>query len=366
MTKEKNNQRRLDLVVKISKLCNLRCKYCYEFKELGDKERISLDNLELLYKNVSQFVSKRDKQDNKSTIVNFIWHGGEPFLCPIEYLETAFKLQSKHFNSRIRLSNSIQTNLTKLNDKLLLFLKNNKINLGVSFDVFGELRENINSKIMDQLVLKNMNTLKIEKIEFRCIVVLTKKNIQFHNEIYNFFKDTNTSFRILPLFDGAFEDQHNEFQITSNQIYQFLNELNILWQADGKQIDIDPLNKLEAISYNFKESLVRDNFYNKKEFPSVLIVNTNGNCQGYGDPYGDERYVYGNIFNENLEVLLKSEKCQNSINNANERMAWNCVSCKYFGYCDGFFAAEAPIDTRHKFENGVHKCITAKKLLEQI
>lgn len=365
MGSEKNNQRRLDLVIKISKFCNLRCKYCYEFKDLGDKSRISLTNLELLYKNVNKFVSNKDKLDQKSTLVNFIWHGGEPFLCPIEYLESALELQSKCFDSKIRLSNSIQTNLTKLDSNLISFLKKNKINLGVSFDVFGELRENVNSKVMNQLVLKNMTKLRNEEINFGCIVVLTKENILYPKEIYNFFKSTTTNFRILPLFEGAFEDQHDDFQINSDQIFHFLSVLNELWVAEDRLIDIDPLNKLAAISYNYKGEIRRNSFYNKSEFPSVLIINTNGNCQGYGDPYGDEKYVYGNIFNEDLDDLLESENCQNSIDYANERMAMNCVSCKYFGYCDGFFAAEAPIDTRHKYGNGIHKCVTTKRLLNE-
>jgi len=32
-------------VMKVSKLCNLRCTYCYEYDELANRERMSLDQL---------------------------------------------------------------------------------------------------------------------------------------------------------------------------------------------------------------------------------------------------------------------------------------------------------------------------------
>src|SRR5207248_986987 len=44
--------RLMEWEIKVSKLCNLRCKYCYEFDELGDPRRISIDGWRCILKSV--------------------------------------------------------------------------------------------------------------------------------------------------------------------------------------------------------------------------------------------------------------------------------------------------------------------------
>lgn len=46
-------------VVKASKLCNLRCKYCYEFPFLADPSRISQQQLRSFFTNVATYFSER-------------------------------------------------------------------------------------------------------------------------------------------------------------------------------------------------------------------------------------------------------------------------------------------------------------------
>jgi sulfatase maturation enzyme AslB (radical SAM superfamily) len=49
----------MHFVLKISKLCNLRCTYCSEYDELGRKERMPLDALEFFVQSVSEFALKQ-------------------------------------------------------------------------------------------------------------------------------------------------------------------------------------------------------------------------------------------------------------------------------------------------------------------
>lgn len=69
-------------VVKISKYCNLRCTYCYEYHELGRKQRMSLDHIRRFFDNVAVHAAANDFHS-----VSFLWHGGEPFLVPLDYYE---------------------------------------------------------------------------------------------------------------------------------------------------------------------------------------------------------------------------------------------------------------------------------------
>src|SRR5688572_29355350 len=105
--------RRVQFVVKVSKLCNLRCRYCYEFEELGNKARMSLENLERLYQNVAHWY----RGFTRPTEVEFVWHGGEPMLIPPDYYRSTFEAQRRAFGKdMVAVENVIQTNLTVLDD----------------------------------------------------------------------------------------------------------------------------------------------------------------------------------------------------------------------------------------------------------
>jgi len=68
------NVRNVEWVVKISKLCNLRCTYCYEFPFLGNPERMSLHDLFRMFQHIADYYSDNPKR------MDFVWHGGEPLL----------------------------------------------------------------------------------------------------------------------------------------------------------------------------------------------------------------------------------------------------------------------------------------------
>src|SRR5690349_9534887 len=128
--------RNVEWVVKISKFCNLRCTYCYEFPFLSTRERISLDDLSRMFHHIAEFY----KEDPKR--MDFVWHGGEPMLIEEEYYQQLLDRQHAAFDPvGVPFTNSLQTNLTLLDDERLAFLRTNYFgNIGVSLDLFGDQR----------------------------------------------------------------------------------------------------------------------------------------------------------------------------------------------------------------------------------
>lgn len=351
-----NKSRSIDFVIKVSKLCNLRCSYCYEFNELHKKDFISLENLELLYENVYEFITFRDEKDNRKTTVNFIWHGGEPLLINSVFYRETFELQKRIFTTKILFTNSMQTNLTVLDKDRIELIKKYNINLGVSIDVFGELRINKGGKSVQDKVLRNMDKLKEQNIRFACIVVLTKENLGKETEIFDFFYSTYTDFRVLPLFKGAFEEQHDKYDLSSEDVIISFERYVDLLSEKPDRIKITPISEYIMCVLKLKKSFPRNSFYDKYYWPPVLLVNTNGDCYGYGDPYNDANFKYGNIFTTPLLSILQSEGFNNSAIEAKKRVAYNCVPCKYFGYCDGYHIAESHEDIRDNNSIGIKLC----------
>jgi uncharacterized protein len=64
-------------VMKLSKQCNLRCTYCYEFDELGIADRMALDDLEAFLSGLAT-----DQPPDGWPQLRFVFHGGEPLLLP--------------------------------------------------------------------------------------------------------------------------------------------------------------------------------------------------------------------------------------------------------------------------------------------
>ena len=67
----------LQFVVKVSKYCNLRCDYCYEFPHLGNAARMSLDQIRAAFQNIKSSIAELAIEN-----VDFISHGGEPLFDP--------------------------------------------------------------------------------------------------------------------------------------------------------------------------------------------------------------------------------------------------------------------------------------------
>ena len=113
------------LVLKYTNHCNLRCLYCYAYKEDTFNESLSYEDLEKAAGLVN------DAIDGHYTIV---FHGGEPLLRFRAMKHDVPALLDKYPN----IDFSIQTNATLVNDEVASFLKKYKISAGVSLDGTNE------------------------------------------------------------------------------------------------------------------------------------------------------------------------------------------------------------------------------------
>src|SRR5262245_35789736 len=98
---DRRDHRRVDMsrdalhfVIKLSKLCNLRCSYCYEFNELANKEKIALADLGRMFASIREYAKA-----NQVEKVHLIWHGGEPFLIKQAYYMAIRELEKEAFGS---------------------------------------------------------------------------------------------------------------------------------------------------------------------------------------------------------------------------------------------------------------------------
>ena len=351
--------RLVEFVVKVSKFCNLRCSYCYEFEQLGNRDRMSTENLERFYRHVAMWYG----QLKDPTVVDFVWHGGEPLLIPPSFFETTFEHQRQVFDGVVQVRNTIQTNLTVV-DQARIDLLHRFDRVGVSIDLYGELRTDIRERDSVRRVLKNMDRLHEHGIDFGCISVLSARNVGRIDKIVDFYHRLGVrSARLLPLIDGTFTDQHDTFDLQPEGVVEALT------RAFERLVELDSELLLEPISSYVRQVLHNHTpdatpiFYDKRSWETVYLVDTDGGLYSYGNAY-DATFCHGNVFLSPMNQIVHSKGHLSAIEAAERRIADICTSCRFFGSCSGYpMAEEAPLMQR---QNQPVACNIDRPMLEYV
>jgi uncharacterized protein len=295
-------RRTLQIVTKITKYCNLRCTYCYEYADLDKKERMTTDNLTAFFRHVAAF-ARKNGIDN----VDFLWHGGEPLLVPITFYDEIVRLQKEAFGDDVSYTNSAQSNLTVLTDRHIAWLREKTLldSIGVSFDVFGEQRVDKTGQTRTKAVAANMQKLIDNGIHFGAIAVLSRATLPYVRETYRFFDSLRLGSRFLPFYMNANEKQVQEHELTHAEVVTALNLLFDAWLESENATPVEPI--AEYLEYA-KTWLTggTDPTYNVRDDECVFIVNTNGDLYGIAHAYETE-YLYGNIFKQSLDEILGAQ-----------------------------------------------------------
>lgn len=335
-------QRGVDFVVKISKFCNLRCTYCYEYTELGERRRMQPGELRRLFTNVRDGVRRAGLNR-----IHFIWHGGEPLLVPIDYYEQIGEIQREVIGNDIEYVNALQTNLTVLTDRHVEFLRDKRFfnhAVGVSFDVYGDQRVDIKGRLRTSTILANMQRLRDAGVKFGAICVLARNTFPRIGEIYRFFDSLRIPVRFLPFYKSATDDQIGAHALSFQEITSALKEVFNAWLVSDSATNITPLDELTRYALAVISGKPRGT-YEAADDENVFLIDTNGDTYGVADTYSTDRR-YGNLFDMDFEALRTSAPRGQSMDAARDRLQRYCATCPYFGYCPGRYAAEASPEQR--------------------
>jgi uncharacterized protein len=191
----------MNIVLKLSKLCNLRCTYCYEYDHLADPARMPLDGLAYFFARLGEHLASLPAPP----ALEFALHGGEPLLLPADYLRAVVSLQREHLGRHgIGFRNSVQTNLYRVPEERLELLAELEMGLGVSLDVSGGARVDARGHDAEARVQVQLRALLASPLGRRLrvggISVLHAGNWERVAETYAFFAGLGLDYRILPIF----------------------------------------------------------------------------------------------------------------------------------------------------------------------
>lgn len=352
----------MHFILKLSKLCNLRCNYCYEYAELANKEVMSLEKLDFFFRGVAEYTNSQPNPDELKP--HFILHGGEPLLLPPDYLRTFVQLQKKYLASQgIEYSNSVQTNLVNLPQRTIDLLKELNLHLGISFDVFGNQRVDIKGKDSQDKVLPNIQKLIDNEIPFGAITVLHRHNYQNALQTYDFYNQLGIDYRILPIFslDSESDERVKNLALSPQEIIKVYQQVAKKQFTSSSKIKIYPLYDFfsAASRYLTKQQVTE---YNPAQREWALIVNINGDIYNDGEAYLPEGLM-GNIFEQSLTEIFTSQQYQ-QVCNIRKQRTLTCRKCPFDLTCNQLAIAEACPSERIYTDKGELVCAIARLMIE--
>ncbi|MGY2061811.1 hypothetical protein ACW9HQ_43630, partial [Nocardia gipuzkoensis] len=106
-------------------------------------------------------------------------------------------------------------------------------------------------------------------------------------------------------------------------------------------------------------------YRDRRDWLPLVLVDTDGACFTYGEPYEDPAWSIGNIFTDPLAEMLASPVFERCAAAAERRVARNCLPCPYFDACGGSQIAETESCARDRDDHGTQLC-TARPVIAYI
>lgn len=186
----------------VGPICNLDCKYCFylEKENLYPDEHKWRMNDEVLEEYIRQYI-----QAQPGSQVDFAWQGGEPTLLGVDFFRKVVTLQKKYGDGK-RISNALQTNGILLDTEWCHFFAEHKFLVGLSIDGPRELHDRYrvdkSGKSSFDDVVRGLELLKKERVEFNTLTVVHRENSQQPLEVYRFLKEIGSGFiQFIPLVE---------------------------------------------------------------------------------------------------------------------------------------------------------------------
>jgi uncharacterized protein len=355
--------------IKVSKLCNMRCRYCYEWEELAKRDRVSLAGWRAILESARWYQEELERR-NPGTFVytEFVWHGGEPLLLPVEYYESVLRLQREVLgaeNLNRIYSNHVPTNLLAVPPRTLELLRRERFQIALSFDGAPGTRLDIQGRATEERVAANLRRLLADGWTLGCNTVAAAHNAGQLARTYETIRDWvyaspgRLYLNLIPLHATPTEGEAAPFSLPAERCVEAMFALFERWAEDPRPLPLFPLQRYYVDVIRKLSGLERDYFDRRDYGESSLVVNTDGHVYAFNDAYDREKSI-GCLFETPFRQLLRSEAYEASLRRYEALVARHCRGCPYDGYCD-----RGEMITGHRDEPG-ERCAIAFPLHRKI
>lgn len=231
--------RSITWTVKASRRCNLRCSYCYEWTHLTDEGRLPFPRWTALFATAAEVTGALGPATPGGIRNELVLHGGEPLLLGADYLSRVLEVQTAARTPGAIWSNTIQTNLHGLEDRLLETLVQGRFHVSVSWDGVAGARWTAGGRPTEARVLHNIDRVRAQGLPITVVVVLGPHTLGSLPRICASLLERGLAIQLVPLLQGL--GPQAPAPSTPETTLAALEHLLAWWWEHGLKGRIDPL-----------------------------------------------------------------------------------------------------------------------------
>ncbi|MBE9224543.1 anaerobic sulfatase maturase [Phormidium sp. LEGE 05292] len=323
-------------------ICNLDCQYCFflakEQLYPGSKFRMSDDLLEIY---IQQLLASHQTPE-----VTIAWQGGEPTLMGLEFFARSLKLVQKYKKAGQKVSHTLQTNGTRLDDDWGRFFKLHNFLIGLSVDgpknLHDTYRVDKRGRGTYEQVIQGWRILKKHQVDFNILCTVNAANGDRPLEVYRFFRDELGAefIQFIPIIERVNEDgstliqsgnQVTERSIKPEQFGQFLIGVFDEWvRRDVGKVFVQHFDAALANWVGVPPSVC----IFSKTCGNALALEHNGDLYSC-DHFVEPDYKLGNIQETPMIELIASEKQRQFGQAKLNTLPQYCRQCEVRFACNG-------------------------------
>ena len=276
--------------------------------------------------------------------ITVAWQGGEPTLMGVDFFQRSITLVNKLRRSGQRVSYTLQTNGTLLDEKWCKFFKQHDFLIGLSLDGTDEMhdayRVNQAGGGSFDRALRSWNLLHKHQVQTNILCAVHAANASRPLEVYRFFRDTlGAQFvQFIPIVErlnsspcAPVEEQVSPRSVKPDQYGSFLSAIFDEWvQHDIGSMFIQGFEAALASWCGLPASLC---IFQQVCGRSVILEH-NGDLYSC-DHFVDSDHRLGNILERSMVELVRSAQQRQFGLDKRERLPECCRKCQVLFACQG-------------------------------
>jgi uncharacterized protein len=336
----------LTLIVKATRLCNLRCVYCHDWRA-GAGQTMQFP---MLARTVAAAL-----RDPVADVVQFIWHGGEPTILPIDFYRKALFLQSRFAREGQAVGNSLQTNATRLTPAWCQFLSENEFSVSLSLDGSPELhdahRPHISGRGSWCETMRGVTLLRDHGVPFSVLMVVDERALTVGpSHLFDYFLALGIkNYGLIPATpaNGASAAVKTlaPHYVNPTRWSRFLCALYDRWIAHGDCAI--RIRELDALISRLRDQAPACCTLAGHCLGRYYMVEPDGDVAHCDVFVGDKRYVLGNVSDIRDFSAFHANPHLAALRAENTDALAAMRHCAEFGVCNGWCPHQRYLSVRH-------------------
>jgi len=330
----------LYVILKATRLCNLRCSYCHAWRE-GPGQVLSFEHLVDVIAQAMRMPGIRR--------LYIVWHGGETTLLAPRYFQRAIWLQ-EHFRIDDRkVGHSVQTNGTRINGAWARFFRDAGFSVGVSLDVDAEnhdrTRRFAGGEGSHAAAIAGLRQLEAHRVPHGVLAVVDAAVIRRGaDDLLEAFCRQNI--RNIGLLNAlpANDTGHDQPYLEWSDYVDFLTEVFKAWRSRfSDRIQVRELDSLFNIIQGSNSRLC---IFQGGCMGQYLTIEPDGRVSACDKYVGDETHEFGDLRKNTLWEILNSSPGLERVRRSSEALIQPFERCENFQYCRGGCPHDARLNAR--------------------